>query len=187
MIGDSTMHSRWGDIVGRYFDESKVEVVNYAQGGKSSKSFRGEGLWDEVADAMQANDWLVIQFGHNDEKDQDPLRYTEPFTTFKENLQNYALEARAKGANPIICTPMVRTNLDSHGDYPDGAILAAQEINVPLVDIHAMTYEYVDNLDDPGDFAPDGSHTREEGSTVVAEFFVEDIKKQNLPLACYLK
>jgi lysophospholipase L1-like esterase len=187
MIGDSTMvSSRWGGQLQSLFPKDMVTVSNHAQAGRSSKSFISEGLWAKVEKQIQTNDWLIIQFGHNDEK-EDAERHTDAFTTFPANLKMFAQAALNKGAHPIICTPIVRLNLTSHGDYPDGAIQGAKEIAVPLVDIHAITKDYVSKMANPKSFYSDSSHPTTESSKLIAKMFVTDIQKQGLPLACYVR
>jgi len=196
MIGDSTMATKpipndenergWGQILEQFFDESKVTVSNHARNGRSSKSFIDEGLWDEVESQMATDDWLIIQFGHNDAKGGD--RHTDPFTTYAANLRMFAQTALDNGVHPIICTSIVRGgDPESHGDYPEAAIALAAEMGIPLVDLETYTKEYVFALDDKKAFYidRDGSHTREAGATKVCEFFVEDIQEQSLPLSCY--
>ena len=198
MIGDSTMSNKdipndknergWGQMLGQFFDESKATVANHARNGRSSRSFIDEGLWDEVEERLSTDDWLVIQFGHNDAKSDD--RHTDPFTTYAANIRRFALAALDKGAHPIVCTSIMRGgDPDSHGDYPEAAIGVAQEMNVPLVDLETHTKEYVLSLADETEFYIErgNSHTNEAGALKVCELFVNDIQEQNLPLSCYLK
>ena len=97
-----------------------------------------------VKASLTAGDYLFIQFGHNDAK-TDEERYTEPYTTYKEYLKKYIDEARAKGAVPVLLTPVHRNGWDgtsivnSHGDYPDAMRQLAQEEDVPLIDITAKS------------------------------------------------
>ena len=151
-IGDSTMADKplekpnpergWGQLLPRYFRDPAM-VVNHAKNGRSSKSFRDEGLWQPVLDALRPGDFVIIQFGHNDEKKEDPTRYSDPKTTFRENLRRYVSETRAKGARPILATPINRREFDAegklkdtHGDYPPAVRAVAAEEKVPLLDLH---------------------------------------------------
>lgn len=94
MIGDSTMANKditgdkqergWGMMLMNYFDDAII-VDNHAMNGRSSKSFISEGRWQKVLDKLQPGDYVIIQFGHNDEK-KDTSRHTDPGTTFDENL-----------------------------------------------------------------------------------------------------
>ena len=69
------------------FVKDGVTVVNHAKNGRSTKSFMDEGRLKKIDEQIGAGDYLFIQFGHNDEKSEDPTRYTEPFSTFMENLE----------------------------------------------------------------------------------------------------
>ena len=119
VIGDSTAAKKdlskgspergWGMALQCYFDEAFVYVDNHAVNGRSSKSFIDEGRWQKVLDKLQPGDYVIIQFGHNDEKPQ-PERHTEPGSTFDANLSKYVNETRAKGGIPIIMNPVVRRN-----------------------------------------------------------------------------
>ena len=90
----------WGQMIGRYFTDS-VNVVNEARNGRSSKSFIDEGHLNRVMDVMQEGDYLLIQFGHNDQK-PEPGRRTEPFSTYQMYLKMYIDAARDAGATPIL-------------------------------------------------------------------------------------
>lgn len=99
-IGDSTMADYventtrtrgWGEMLQEFFS-NKVQVINYARGGRSSRSFCEEGLWDKVKKNMTQGDYVFIQFAHNDEKeggkDGADFRGTAPWTTYKSFLEN---------------------------------------------------------------------------------------------------
>ena len=119
IIGDSTAAKKdlskgspergWGMALQCYFDDSFIHVDNHAVNGRSSKSFIDEGRWQKVLDKMQPGDYVIIQFGHNDEKPQ-PARHTEPGSTFDANLAKFVNETRAKGGIPILMNPVVRRN-----------------------------------------------------------------------------
>ncbi|WP_295727626.1 DUF4861 family protein [uncultured Muribaculum sp.] len=124
-IGDSTMADKdlrnenqergWGQMLPLLVD-GPVKVDNHAVNGRSSKSFIDEGRWDKVINKMKAGDYLVIQFGHNDEKAYNPSLYTVPGSTFDENLRRYVRETLAKGATPILMNSIVRRNFPAPGD-----------------------------------------------------------------------
>lgn len=67
----------------------RVKIINVGVSGRSSKNFRSEGHWQKVIEKIKPGDYLFIQFGHNDAKIDDTLRYTEPRTSFRQNLINY--------------------------------------------------------------------------------------------------
>ena len=117
-IGDSTMANKkleggnpergWGQMLSRYFIDD-ITIDNHAVNGRSSKSFINEGRWDAVLSKIQKGDYVFIQFGHNDEKD-DPNRHTDPGTTFDANLKKFVEDTRAKGGIPVLFNSIVRRN-----------------------------------------------------------------------------
>ena len=119
IIGDSTAAKKdlskgspergWGMALQCYFDEAFIRVDNHAVNGRSSKSFIGEGRWKQVLDKLQPGDYVVIQFGHNDEKPGE-TRHTDPGSTFDYTLAKYVRETREKGGIPILMNPVVRRN-----------------------------------------------------------------------------
>lgn len=125
MIGDSTMANKdiskgqergWGMALQGFFTEN-VTVDNHALNGRSSRSFILEGHWKKVIDAIKPGDYLVIQFGHNDEKGKTgDRRHTDPGTTFTDNYRMFCRAAMAKGATPIIMNAVVRRNFYNQND-----------------------------------------------------------------------
>jgi len=158
MIGDSTMADKeyspsnpekgWGQVFPLYLKEG-IKVQNHAVNGRSSKSFRDEGRWDVVINQVQKGDWVIIQFGHNDQKSEDPSRYADP-KAYKENLHRYVTEVKDKGGQPILATPIARRNydeagklLDTHKDYVPEVKALAEEMNIPLLDLNNRTTELI--------------------------------------------
>ena len=209
-IGDSTMANKsekvypetgWGQVLGTYF-KNNVTVANYAVNGRSSKSFMDEGRWQTVLDSIKPGDWVLIQFGHNDEKYKDSTRYTTPYGTYTENLEKYVNESREKGATPVLLTPIVRRKFGedgklepTHGDYPDAVRKVAEKMNVPLIDMQVLTKDWVNGLGDeaskkmylwvgPTEQYPkerkDDTHLQVEGANNVAKIALHEVVKQNL-------
>ena len=146
IIGDSTVEDNtppfrgWGWALPEFVKEG-VQVKNHALSGRSTRSFWNEGLFEPVQQRMQKGDLLLIQFGHNDEKD-DEERHTDPDSTFQENLWRYCEAALEKGAQPVLLTPVSRrffvgdgNMLYTHGEYPRAVRKLAAEKNVPLCDL----------------------------------------------------
>lgn len=147
--GDSTMANYpqdrapmqgWGNKL-ELFLQPEVNVVNEAACGRSSKSFIDEGRLERILRQIGEGDYLLIQFGHNDEKD-DPDRHTSPWGSYGEYLKRYIDGARAEGAKPILLTPISRRRFDAdglltqtHGDYPRAMEALALRENVPLIDL----------------------------------------------------
>jgi pectinesterase len=151
-----------------HFDRH-VRVENHAVNGRSSKSFISEGRWDEVLRRLKPGDYVIIQFGHNDEK-ADTLRHTEPGTTFDANLRRFARETIDRGAHPILMNAVVRRNffqasdgsaedealrntqyqdeqvnsdtlIDTHGAYLLSPRNVARELGVPFIDANRVTHD----------------------------------------------
>ena len=124
MIGDSTMANKpttgkhadnqergWGQMLQQYFDSTKVVVDNHALNGRSSKSFINEGHWATVLQRIKPGDYVIIQFGHNDEKPKED-RHTDPGTTFDDNLRRFITETREKGGVPVLMNSIIRRKFE---------------------------------------------------------------------------
>lgn len=181
MIGDSTMANKdisggkmergWGMMLKNFFTEDVI-VDNHALNGRSSKSFISEGHWQKVVEKIKPGDYIFIQFGHNDEKD-DPKRHTDPGTTFDENLRKFVKETRMRGGIPVLFNSVVRriftnsktavadddtrsnssadlvegdTLVDTHGDYLLSPRNVARELDVPFVDANKITHDLEQGL-----------------------------------------
>ena len=151
IIGDSTVEDNkppfrgWGWALPKYVREG-VEVHNHALSGRSSRSFREEGLFAPVEAQMRASDLLMIQFGHNDEKDDE--RHTDPDSTFPQELWCYCQAALDRGAQPVLLTPVSRrffvgggSMLYTHGEYPRAIRKLAAEKGIPPCDLKADSRE----------------------------------------------
>jgi lysophospholipase L1-like esterase len=162
LIGDSTMANKpvvpanpergWGQILPTYLKET-IRLENHAVNGRSTKSFLDEGRWAAITNKLKAGDWVIVQFGHNDEKEADSKRFTRPFGSFQTNLARYVSETRAAGAQPILATPVVRRAFDAagklkdtHGDYPVAVRQIAAELKVPLLELNARSATLVEGL-----------------------------------------
>jgi DNA sulfur modification protein DndE len=218
LAGDSTMANKpldlpergWGMALGDFLVDPTM-VQNHAMNGRSTKSFIDEGRWEKIATALRPGDFVLIQFAHNDEKKEDPKRYADPATTFRDNLRRFIRETRAKEATPVLATPVCRRKfdaagklVDTHGAYPDAVRAVAREENVALLDLTAATAAWLQAAGDepskkffmwiaPGahpkipDGRKDDTHFVAAGAEAVAALAVRGIREQNLPLARWLK
>ena len=128
MIGDSTMANKdisggkqergWGMVLQSYFDDNIV-IDNHAVNGRSSLSFINEGRWDKVLQKMKPGDYVIIQFGHNDEKPKAD-RHTDPGSTFDYNLARFVRETREHGGIPILMNCVVRRNFGASPSPSEG-------------------------------------------------------------------
>ncbi|MEW9672764.1 rhamnogalacturonan acetylesterase [Ammoniphilus sp. 3BR4] len=218
LAGDSTVsnyeshlapRAGWGQVFDEMFDD-KIIVKNEAVSGRSSKSFIDEGRLAPILDQIEKGDYLFIQFGHNDEKIEDPTRYTEPYTTYKSHLKQYIDGAREKGAIPVLITPVERRRFtaeglarDSHGEYPEAMKELGLEENVPVIDLTAKSKALFNELGpegtkkvflwlDPGvnpnypNGVQDNTHFQEEGAKQIARLVIEGIDESKLYLRNHL-
>lgn len=190
-----------GQVFSLYLKEG-ITVCNYAKNGRSTKSYMAEGRLKEIEQKIGAGDFLFIQFGHNDEKAQDPERYTVPGATFDENLRIFIDAARRHGAYPVLITPLERRCFDengrlgpgAHGDYVAAMKTVAEAEGVPLVDLYTMsreemmkagmakTVEWFMNIE-PGACAScpqgkkDNTHLKYAGAVIFAGLIARGLKK----------
>ena len=202
LMGDSTMAEKdltggnpergWGMMLPNFVDDS-FRVVNYAQNGRSTKSFIDRGLWDKVYDALQPGDYVFIQFGHNDAKADDPERYAPAFGAYQDNLRRFIRGAREKGATPVLLTPVARRwfkdgklDRNCHTDYPAAMKQVADEMGVTLLDITTVSLDWLESLGDEASKAyfmistgkDDNTHTVARGARKVTELVCEAVKAQ---------
>lgn len=135
-----------GQVFSLYTREN-VQILNHAKNGRSTKSFMDEGRLEAIDGQIGAGDFLFIQFGHNDEKSEDPTRYTEPFSTFMVNLERFIDVAEKHSAHPVLITPLERRcfvdgkhlGMGAHSDYVAAMKQTAEKNRVPLVDLYSMS------------------------------------------------
>jgi lysophospholipase L1-like esterase len=219
VIGDSTasvyaadLYPRmgWAQPLQDLFAPACATIADRAISGRSSKSFFDEGAWAPVRDALKSGDFVLIQFGHNDEKSEDPLRFTDPFTTFQQYLSTYIDDSLAHGATPLLLTPINRNQWtgaalqDTHGQYPVAMRQLASTRQLALVDATALTKSYFERIGQAattllfmdlavGQFAnypngnTDNTHLQEGGARTIAQIIFADLARQGLPIARLLK
>ena len=219
MIGDSTMANKpvipanpergWGQMFPMYFKDS-VRVENYAQNGRSTKSFVAEGRWDKVVAALKPGDFVIIQFGHNDEKTNNVKVGTAPYGEFTTNLVRFIRESREHRATPILATPVTRRKFDesgtltnSHGAYPEAVRKVAAAENVPLLELTTATEKLLQQLGPEsskrlfdwipaGEFVPaakkleDDTHFNAYGASRVCDLAAVEIEAKVPDLAAHL-
>jgi len=220
LCGDSTMAEKdltdgkpergWGMMFQNFLD-SGATVINYAQNGRSTKSFIDKGLWDKVYNAVRPGDYVFIEFGHNDAKEDDPERYAAPWGAYQDNLRRFIDETRQKGGTPVLLTPVARRwfkngklDRECHGDYPAAMKAVAEEKGVILLDITTPTLDWIEGLGDeasrpyfmhlaPGQYAcapqgkTDNTHTVAAGARKVAEIVCGKVREQLPEIAEHLR
>jgi len=191
LAGDSTVtdDAGWGHGFKMLFHD-KVECVNFAKGGRSSRSFRSEGWWQKCLDAKP--DYLLIQFGHNDQSGKGPERESAPGDAFREHIGAFVDEARALNIEPILVTSLTRRRWSRDGtieptlaDYAEATLLVAQAKKVPVIDLHRLSIEQCEAVGPTAfrAFEPmtvdgaDHTHLNSDGSLAVAELVVSEIIK----------
>ena len=190
VIGDSTAANKdlskgktergWAQMLQMYFDSTMIRVDNHAVNGRSSKSFINEGRWDRVVSLIKPGDYVIIQFGHNDEKPKAD-RHTDPGSTFDYNLAKFVRETRERGGIPVLMNCVVRRNffvkapendddeklrtstfkdgakmvegdtlIDTHGLYRVAPRDVAQRMNCYFVDANQITHDLEQGLGTEG-------------------------------------
>ena len=155
LVGDSTMASKsgYGDALCARL-KPEAACINLARGGRSSGSFRAEGLWDRVQALLResgsaySQTLVLIQFGHNDQPGK-PGRSTDLATEFPANMARYVAEAKALGGLPVLVTPLTRRTFRERvlqNDLQAWAEVSRQvaaSAQVPLLDLNALSYAAV--------------------------------------------
>ena len=219
LIGDSTCANKnpydapetgWGQVFPSLFIDA-TEIQNHAVNGRSTKSFRTLGHWKKVSEQLHKGDWVFIQFGHNDAKESDTARYAPAQTNYRQNLIRYIEEIQAKGATPLILTPVMRRKfdttgvfIDQHGDYPKVAREVAQQFHLYLIDASAASQKIIEQqgvegskkmfMNYGGGIFPkfpkgveDNTHFSPYGAKLMANMVAEEMVKQGNPLRTFLK
>ncbi len=191
LAGDSTVTHKagWGLGFAELLHES-ARMVNLAQGGRSSRSYRTEGWWQKCLDLRP--EYVLIQFGHNDQPGKGPERESDPETDFRDHLRGYVIEARAAGITPVLLTSLTRRRWDDAGniiptlaEYAEATRAVAAEMDVPLIPLHRLSIEQCEQLG-PTAFRryepmqPEGAdhtHLNAPGSRAVAAIVVRELQR----------
>jgi lysophospholipase L1-like esterase len=197
LAGDSTVASvlnppkdrpdlaGWGQMLGEFLP--KATVVNHARSGTSTKSFRDLGLWDRVL--KEKGQWVLIQFGHNDQKTADPKRFTDPATTYRGNLKTFIREVRASGGKPVLVTSVARRiYVDGKmttilTPYVEAAQAVGKEMQVPVIDLHRASFALFQQMGEKfcllyGPSEKDKSHFSREGARMMARLVAEGLERE---------
>ncbi|MCR2805647.1 rhamnogalacturonan acetylesterase [Paenibacillus soyae] len=204
LAGDSTVQTYepehapqagWGQFIAEYFPD-EVRFVNRAIGGRSSKTFVGEGRLNAILEEMREGDYLFVQMGHNDSTKSRPERYTDPYTDYRSYLKLYIEGARGRGAIPVLITPVGRLHAENGvflNDFPDYCHamkqLAAEE-EVFLIDLMSRSLdEYASvGVEEARSYfmvsvnGTDHTHFTETGAERIARLVAEEVKKLPIDL-----
>jgi lysophospholipase L1-like esterase/mannose-6-phosphate isomerase-like protein (cupin superfamily) len=194
----------WGMQLQSFLDAKAWSVRNHAQSGRSARSFIEQGWLDGIEKDLRRGDVLLVQFGHNDAKLEDPSRYNEPREAFPTWLMRYVRLARERGATPILITPVARRKfdrgqlLDTHGLYVQTVRDLAARESIDLIDLNARSMDWLRALGDapskhffmhvpearaPTEPQADDTHPRDAGAVAVACFVVDEWKAIDPSLA----
>lgn len=216
LVGDSTMANKqqryypeagWG-MPFAYFFKPSVKVDNRAMNGRSTRTFIEEGRWKAVVDSLQEGDYVLIQFGHNDEVKTKKSYIDE--AGFQKNLNRFIDETLAKKAQPVLITPVARRSFDDQGRIQDTHAVYAQLVRdvaaarkTPLIDLDKKSQALLQQMGPeqskllflhlaPGEHPnyPDGkednTHFNELGARKMAQLVLADLKSLKLGLAGHI-
>lgn len=205
LLGDSTVcdqskepYNSWGQMLTNWF-KPEVAVANHGESGETYRDSLGRRRLDKILSVLRPGDWLLMQFGHNDQK-QIAQKSGAPFTTYKAEIKNHVDAVRAHGGTPLLLSPMERRGFDATGkvkpslaDYAEAARQSAEELHVAFIDLNALSKPFYEALESRGPefsrkaFAgQDNTHHNNYGSYELSKFIVQAIRDQKLPLAKHI-
>ncbi|PHY20412.1 rhamnogalacturonan acetylesterase [Caulobacter sp. BP25] len=200
----------WGMVLKCSLDPS-VQVVNLARGGRSTKTFIEEGLWDQLVAQLKPGDTVLIQFGHNDADTKKMERHTDPNGAYDVNLRRFVADVRKAKATPVLVTPIARwmwendEPKDAHGPYAATFHRVAQDLRVPLVDLDGdmmaalkargplasrglyLFYQPYDHVARYPDGISDDTHINEQGARLGAALVATRLASLNLPISRHVR
>jgi lysophospholipase L1-like esterase len=205
LLGDSTVTDQrsdpaasWGQMLPRFFCPD-IAVANHAESGETMKSFIAEHRLAKVLSLARRGDWMLVQFGHNDQKANWPQTYAEAHTTFRAYLKAFIAEAKLRGVHPVLVTSPERRTFTSdgkirstHGDYPAVVQQVAAEENTPCLDLRAASAAFYEALGPEraplafNDGGRDATHHNSYGAYVLAACIADAIKRDVPALAVHL-
>jgi lysophospholipase L1-like esterase len=195
LAGDSTVtdqavapNASWGQMLPAWFAPD-IAIANHAESGETLKSFVTELRLDKLLSTLRTGDWVLIQFGHNDQKMQWPQTYAEAATTYRSWLRTYIAEVRRRGATPMLVTSPERRNFDaagrivpSLGEYAEAARIVAREEHVALIDLNLQSVRFYESLGPEAaqhafaDEGRDQTHHNESGARALAVLVIEELR-----------
>lgn len=205
LLGDSTVTDQrwedgasWGQMLTRFL-RPEVAVANHAESGETMKSFLTGLRLAKVLSQLKSGDYLFIQFGHNDSKQQWPQTYVEADTTYQAYLRVFIAEARLRGATPVLITSPQRRSFgadgrirNTHGNYPAAVRAVAAEEKVPLIDLEAASRAFYEALGPEraplafSNAGKDATHHNNYGAYQLAKIVVQGIRETQLSLEPFI-
>jgi rhamnogalacturonan acetylesterase len=211
--GDGTGKNQqwgWGSFLGEYFDTAKISIANHAIGGRSSRTFLTEGRWDKIIANLKKGDYVIMQFGHNDSGPLDdtarargtirgvgeeskevynPIqKRQEVVYTYGWYMRKYIRDAKAKGAIPIVCSPIPRNDwkegkvtrsANSYTGWAEQVVKEEGAYFINLNNLVATKYEEMGAEAVKPFFPVDHTHTNKEGAQLNAQIVASELRKIN--------
>jgi len=196
----------WGQMITRWFGP-EVAISNHAESGLTARTFIGSFRLDKILSTLKKGDYVIVEFGHNDEKEKAPG--DGAWYHYQYQLKIFIDQVRKKGAEIVFCTPTQRrafdkdqkTLLNTHGDFPAAMKMVAEKEQVPLIDLNEMTKVFFETLgyEDSkralvhypaemyGRKLEDNTHFNPYGAYEVAKCVVMGMKQLGLPIVKYLR
>lgn len=196
----------WGQMITRWFGP-EIAISNHAESGLTARTFIGSFRLDKILATLKKGDYVIVEFGHNDEKEKAPG--DGAWYHYQYQLKIFIDQVRKKGADIVFCTPTQRrafdkdqkTLLNTHGDFPAAMKMVAEKEQVPLIDLNQMTKVLFETLgyenskralvhypaEMYGRKLEDNTHFNPYGAYEVAKCVVMGMKQLNLPIVKYLR
>ncbi|KQV27055.1 rhamnogalacturonan acetylesterase [Massilia sp. Root335] len=207
LLGDSTVcdqpaepYNSWGQMLPRFFKPG-IAVANHGESGETYRDSLARRRLDKIVSLMKPGDMLLMQFGHNDQK-QIKSGKGGPFTTYKAEIKAHVDAVRAHGGLPVIVSSMERRGFDADGhvipslkDYAEAARQSAKELDVPFIDLNAMSKTFYEALGPEGSKAAfaepapgrlDNTHHDSYGSYELAKAVVLGLRRAHVPAAAFI-
>ncbi|CAM5215210.1 rhamnogalacturonan acetylesterase [Alishewanella longhuensis] len=218
LVGDSTMSDKpelaypergWGQLLPE-FTLPQLTIVNHAANGRSTRRFISEGRWQLLVSDVRAGDYVLIQFGHNDQKHDDPVRFAAAEGDYQVFLRRFIQELKDRQAIPMLASSICRRNFSAEGslkrdlaDYATAAAKVAAAEQVAFFDLQQQSCDFIERqgpagsqpyfIQVPADLYAkfpegkiDNTHLTLQGASKIAQLFVRELKVQQHPLAAYV-
>ena len=198
LVGDSTVtdESGWGRAFADRFNNN-LEILNFAVGGRSSKSWYEEDRLPSALNARPA--YVLIQFGHNDQPGKGPERETDPATRFRDYLSLYVNAFRKIGTKPVLISPVTRRTFNENGEinstlmpWAEATHAVAQELRVPFIDLHKASVTHYNKIGQEASMAfnpkeEDVSHFNMKGANAITDLILNHLTGVVPELTAYWK
>ena len=199
----------WGQLLPQFL-LPQLKVVNHAANGRSTRRFFNEGRWQLLLSELSKGDYVLIQFGHNDSKQSDPARFAAADSDYQTFLTQFISDVRERGATPMLASSICRRNFAADGsltrdlaDYANAAAKVAKAAEVSFFDLQQLSCDFWQQLGKAGsqpyfiqvpaglyqkfpDGKEDNTHLTVQGASRIAQYFVQELKRQQHELAFYV-